>query len=65
MKSEICRKNFDYFEEDTIQIDCCTSSCYYIKTKEKYDSKDFKVYIDNKDNAQNWHCLFLCVGYGI
>lgn len=47
IKDETVRKIFDYFGEDATQIDCCTSSRYYIKTNEKYDSKDFLVYIDN------------------
>lgn len=47
IKDEIVSKIFDYFVEDATQIECCTSSRYYIKTNEKYDSKDFLVYIDN------------------
>lgn len=47
IKDEIVSKIFDYFVEDATQIDCCTSSRYYIKTNDKYDSKDFLIYIDN------------------
>lgn len=47
IEDEIVRKIFDYLGEDATQIDCCTSSRYYIKTNDKYDSKDFLIYIDN------------------